>query len=68
MDPGVFVALDNLTVLGRDNSPLRKYGAAFVEDQSFFGNWMTNAAVVFARPEDRVKMFMSSGPRGVSTC
>ncbi len=65
VDPGVFVALDNLTVLGRDNSPLRKYGAAFVEDQSFFGNWMTNAAVVFARPEDRVKMFMSSGPRGV---
>ena len=52
VDPGVFVALDNLTVLGRDNSPLRKYGAAFVEDQSFFGNWMTNAAVVFARPED----------------
>ncbi|MCY4543684.1 MAG: M28 family metallopeptidase, partial [Gemmatimonadetes bacterium] len=48
VDPGVFVALDNLTVLGRDNSPLRKYGAAFVEDQSFFGNWMTNAAVVFA--------------------
>ena len=65
VDPGVFVALDNLTVLGRDNSPLRKYGAAFVEDQSFFGNWMTNAAVVFAKPEDRVKMFMSTGPRGV---
>ena len=65
VDPGVFVALDNLTVLGRDNSPLRKYGAAFVEDQSFFGNWMTNAAVVFARPEDQVKMFMSAGPRGV---
>ena len=65
VDPGVFVALDNLTVLGLDNSPLRKYGAAFVEDQSFFGNWMTNAAVVLARPEDRVKMFMSSGPRGV---
>ena len=52
-------------MLGRDNSPLRKYGAAFVEDQSFFGNWMTNAAVVFAKPEDQVKMFMSAGPRGV---
>ncbi len=65
VDPGVFVALDNLTVLGRDNSPLRKYGAAFVEDQDFFGNWMTNAAVVFARPGDRVKMFMSTGPLGV---
>ena len=65
VDPGVFVALDNLTVLGRDNSPLRKYGAAFVENQSFFGNWMTNAAVVFAKPDDQVKMFMSAGPRGV---
>lgn len=65
VDPGLFVALDNLTVLGQDNSPLRKYGAAIVEKQSFFGNWMTNAAVVFAKPEDEVKMFMSAGPRGV---
>jgi hypothetical protein len=65
VDPGTFVALDNLTVLGQDNSPLRKYGAAFVENQRLFGNWMTNAAVVFARPEDRPKMFMSTGPVGI---
>lgn len=65
VDPGTFVALDNLTVLGQDNSPLRKYGAAFIEHQSLFGNWMTNAAVVFVRPEDRPKMFMSTGPSGI---
>lgn len=65
VDPGVFVALDNLKVLGQDNSPLRKYGAAFVERQSLFGNWTTNAAVVFARPEDRPKMFMTTGPIGL---
>ena len=65
VDPGTFVALDNLTVLGEDNSPLRKYGAAFVEKQSLFGNWMTNAAVIFSKPEDHPKIFMSTGPRGV---
>lgn len=65
VDPGVFAGLDNLTVLGRDNSILRKYGAAFEENQSLFSKWMTNAAVVFAKPEDRPKMFMTSGPRGL---
>ncbi|MBM3264432.1 MAG: M28 family peptidase [candidate division Zixibacteria bacterium] len=65
VDPGAFVALDHLTVLGADNSVLRKYGAAVIENQRLFGNWMTNAAVVFARPEDCPKMFMSTGPLGI---
>jgi hypothetical protein len=65
IDPGTFVPLDKLTVLGVDNSPLRKYGAAFVENQSLFGSWMTNAAVIFSTPEDHPKIFMSTGPRGV---
>ncbi|MEE2710183.1 MAG: FtsX-like permease family protein [Gemmatimonadota bacterium] len=65
VDPGVFTGLDNLTVLGRDNSVLRKYGAAYEEKQSLFSKWMTNAAVVFTKPEDRPKMFMTTGPLGL---
>ena len=65
VDPGFFVGLDNLQALGQDNSPLRKFGTAFKEKQSLFSKWMTNAAVVFARPEDRPKMFMTTGPVGL---
>ena len=65
VDSRYLSVLDYLTVLGEDNAPPQSYGSEYVENQSTAEERVTRAAVVFAKPGTRVKVFMSTGLLGI---
>jgi FtsX-like permease family protein len=57
--------LDYLTLLGEDNARPQWYGHDFVPNQGVREGPTTDMAVVYARPDARVKVLMSTGLVGV---
>ncbi len=65
VDSGYLSVLDYMKVLGRDNSEPQEYGFRYVANQGRKEGKVTQAAVVFAPPGERVKILMSSGLFGI---
>ncbi|MCD6335176.1 MAG: hypothetical protein J7M27_07585 [Candidatus Latescibacteria bacterium] len=65
VDSRYLSVLDYLMVLGEDNAPPQSYGSEYVEKQSTAEGKVTRAAVVFAKPGTRTKVFMSTGLLGI---
>jgi len=58
-------ALDSLTVLTPSDAEPQWYGMKFVPDQSTKEGRTVPAAVIFVKPDQRVKLFMSTGLFGI---
>ena len=65
VDVRQLVALDAPTILGENDSPLQWYGEDHVVGQSKVEGKVALAAVVYARPDTRVKILMSTGLLGI---
>ncbi|MFH1009377.1 MAG: FtsX-like permease family protein [Candidatus Latescibacterota bacterium] len=65
VDSRYLSTLDYMMVLGEDDAPPQSYGSDYVENQSTKEGMVTRAAVVFAKPDTRVKVFMSTGLLGI---
>jgi hypothetical protein len=64
-DARQLVALDQPTVLGENDAPPQWYGHDFLLNQSQMEGKTTLATVIYARPETRVKVLMSTGLLGI---
>jgi len=65
VDSRRLTVLDTLTVLGPDNAPPQQWGAKYIPKQATKEGKVVTAAVVFVPPEERVKLFMSTGLFGI---
>ncbi len=65
VDSSYLSALDYMKVLGRDNSEPQEYGFRYVANQGTKEGKVTQAAVAFAPPGERIKILMSSGIFGI---
>lgn len=65
VDSRRLTVLDTLTVLGPDNSPPQQWGASYIAKQSTKEGKVVAAAVAFVAPDQRVKLFMSTGLFGI---
>jgi len=65
VDSRYLSSLDWVTLLGRDDSQLQWFAIDQIVGQSRVEGRTTNAAVVYAKPGERVKILMSTGLLGV---
>ncbi|MDP6775965.1 MAG: hypothetical protein QGI83_04290, partial [Candidatus Latescibacteria bacterium] len=65
VDSSYLTALDHMVVLGQDNSEPQEYGFRYLVDQAGKEGQVTQAAVVFAPPDERIKILMSTGLFGI---
>lgn len=65
VDSRYLFALDSMNLLGTNDAPLQWYGTSYVPNQSRSEGRVTPAAVAFAKPGQRVKVFMSTGVFGI---
>ena len=65
IDSRYLTALDNLTILGADDSEPQWYGHSYIPGQSAWEGRTVPAAVVFAKPGQRLKMLMGTSLFGV---
>ena len=65
IDSRYLTALDNLTILGPDDAEPQWYGHSYIPGQSAWEGRTVPAAVVFAKPGQRVKMLMGTSLFGV---
>ncbi|MCK4299800.1 MAG: FtsX-like permease family protein, partial [Planctomycetes bacterium] len=65
VDSRRLTVLDTLTILGPDNSPPQQWGSSYIAQQAAKEGKVITAAVAFVAPEQRVKLFMSTGLFGI---
>lgn len=65
VDSRRLTVLDTLTILAPDNSPPQQWGSSYIARQSTKEGKVVTAAVAFVAPDQRVKLFMSTGLFGI---
>jgi hypothetical protein len=65
VDSRRLTVLDTLSIMGPDNAQPQQWGSSFIARQSTKEGKVVAAAVAFVRPDQRVKLFMSTGLFGI---
>jgi hypothetical protein len=65
VDSRRLTVLDTLTVLAADNAPPQQWGSSYVARQATKEGKVVAAAVAFVAPDQRLKLFMSTGIFGI---